>query len=361
MNIDHKNLSREQRILAIQRLTALWAFSESGLGGIMHALQIPFTGLVVGGLAVILISFIAQISEHQYKEILKSLLLVLIIKAMVSPYTPFPAYIAVSFQAILGYALFNLFRINPLSILLLSIITMLESAIQQLLILTLFFGQSIWKATDIFVAAVVKQLGVAAVNGGQWVIGTYLFIYLAGGVCIAWLAWKIVTRFSIGNTPMDWRNDTAFSKEDYAVIPDKKNNKKKLWLLASILVALSIAMFFIASGTKQGWMAVLKTISWTLTAIIIWFLLINPFLTKLIKQFLQKKEGRYNEEVSRTLSFLPVLRQLTATAWQKSSPYKGWKRLDFFLSTLIHWSLTYNDQSAGSGGPITEPTFKKTA
>lgn len=361
MTIDHKNLSREQRIIAIQRLTALWAFSESGLGGIMHALQIPFTGLVVGGLAVILISFIAQISEHQYKEILKSLLIVLIIKAMVSPYTPFPAYIAVSFQAILGYILFSLFRINLVSILLLSIITMLESALQQLLILTLFFGQSIWKATDVFVAAIAKQLGMFAVNGSQWVIGIYLLVYLAGGISITWLAWKIVIRFSIGNISMDWKNDPAFNKEIPIAIPGKKNNKQKLWLLVLILVALSLVLFFIAADTKQGWIAVLKTISWTLAAIMIWFMLINPFLTKLIKQFLHKKEGNYSEEVSRVLSFLPVLRQLTAAAWQKSKPYKGWERLHFFLNTLIHWSLTYNDESAEAGGAITEMTFKKNA
>src|SRR4051812_17198512 len=103
MNIDQTNLSAEERVVAIQRLTALWAFTESGLGGIMHALRIPFTGLIVGGMSVIMISFIAQLCEHRYREILKSALIVLIIKAMVSPYTPFPAYVAVSFQALSGF------------------------------------------------------------------------------------------------------------------------------------------------------------------------------------------------------------------------------------------------------------------
>ena len=74
MDIDQTNLSAAQRVVAIQRLTALWAFSESGLGGIMHALKIPFTGLVVGGMSVIMISFIAQLSANHYKEILKSAL-----------------------------------------------------------------------------------------------------------------------------------------------------------------------------------------------------------------------------------------------------------------------------------------------
>ena len=133
MTISHTSLSSEQRTLAIQRLTALWAFSESGLGGIMHALQIPFTGLVIGGFAVIIITFITKISAYKYSQVLQSLFVVLIVKVMVSPYTPFPAYIAVSFQALIGIALFRLLKVNLLSILLLSIIAMLESALQQLL------------------------------------------------------------------------------------------------------------------------------------------------------------------------------------------------------------------------------------
>ncbi len=59
MNISVNQSSIEQRQLAVQRLTALWAFSESGLGGILHALQMPFTGLLVGGMAILLISLIA--------------------------------------------------------------------------------------------------------------------------------------------------------------------------------------------------------------------------------------------------------------------------------------------------------------
>lgn len=59
---------------------------------------------------------------------------------MVSPHTPVPAYLAISFQAIMGYGLFSLFKVNFLSIFLLSILAMMESAIQKLLILTFSLG-----------------------------------------------------------------------------------------------------------------------------------------------------------------------------------------------------------------------------
>ena len=57
----------------ISRLTALWALSEAGLGGILHALQSPFTGLFVGGFAIILISLIAYFADDKWETIFHKL------------------------------------------------------------------------------------------------------------------------------------------------------------------------------------------------------------------------------------------------------------------------------------------------
>ena len=38
------------------RITALWAFSEAFMGGILHGLQIPFAGLVLGFVASVCIT-----------------------------------------------------------------------------------------------------------------------------------------------------------------------------------------------------------------------------------------------------------------------------------------------------------------
>jgi len=341
-----KYLTNEQRLSAVQRLTALWAFAESGLGGMMHALQIPFTGLVVGGMAVMIISLIAEISEQDLKQVLKSALIVLIVKAMVSPYTPFPAYIAVSFQAVLGYVLFGLFRINFLSILLLSTLSMLESAFQKLLILTLFFGESFWKAADNMMYFVTSQFGISSTNGSQWIIGAYLFIYMAGGVFIAWMAYKTIKGFSSGKEIFILDNTEMMNKELFEQSSSKrKTHYHKLWALIVILIVLSAVLFVFAGDTKQGWLAVSKTISWTLSVILIWFVLVGPLFTKLIQKLLLKKESSYSDEVLKTLSFLPMLGQLTELAWQKSRAFSGLTRWQFFFSALVHWSLTCTDPS----------------
>lgn len=336
-------LTKEQKANAIQRLTALWAFTESGLGGIMHALQIPFTGLLVGGMAVIMISLIADISEQNYKQVLKSAMIVLIVKAMVSPHTPFPAYIAVAFQALLGYGLFSLLRVNFLSIILLSTVAMIESAVQKLLILTLFFGQSLWKAMDEMIALLAKLFGSAVTNGSYWMVGIYLLIYVAGGFFIAWLAYRTIKNFNAEQSAFVLETLSATNNSISDIKKASQKNYRRLWILIAVMVALSVVLFVFAGDSRQGWLAVAKTISWTLSAILIWYMLIGPLFTKVIQKFLHKKQSRYSDEVLKILSFLPVLRNLTTIAWQKSRLHSGFRRWYFFFSALIHATLTYSE------------------
>ncbi|MDV7397666.1 hypothetical protein RZS08_40070, partial [Arthrospira platensis SPKY1] len=89
------------------RLTALWALNEAGLGGLMHLFKSPFTGIFVGGTAVLLISLIGYVAEKPGPAIMRALTVVLIIKAMASPHSPLTAYLAVAFQGVMGAALFS--------------------------------------------------------------------------------------------------------------------------------------------------------------------------------------------------------------------------------------------------------------
>lgn len=350
MNLFHSVFTNEQRITAIQRLTALWAFTESGLGGIMHALQIPFTGLVIGGMAVVMISMIAVFSNGSYKQVLKSVMVVLIVKAMVAPLTPPTAYIAVSFQALLGFSLFSLFQVNLFSIFLLSILAMLESALQKLLVLVLFFGESLWKAMDNLVAFAVKQLGHITSNGSFWIIGIYLFIYTAGGIFIAWFAYRIINNFNAVQAQSVLSESTCIILQTGAA--SKKSRYKKIRGLLLIMLLLSVVLFFVPGSNKRSLLEVLKQLTWTLSAILIWFLLLGPLVTKMIQKILKKNERRYSEDVSAVLSTLPLLHTFAYTAWQQSKHLRGFKRFEFFFTSLIYSTLTLS-------GPIEQPVEKK--
>jgi hypothetical protein len=48
----------------VQRLTALWALSEAAFGGVLHAFQVPFTGLFINASAIIFITLIAYYSKN---------------------------------------------------------------------------------------------------------------------------------------------------------------------------------------------------------------------------------------------------------------------------------------------------------
>jgi hypothetical protein len=265
---------------------------------------------------------------------------------MVSPHTPFPAYIAVSFQALLGYALFSLLRVNFISIILLSTIAMLESAIQKILIITLFFGRSFWKAMDEMIAWLADQFGSIVSNGSYWIVGIYLLIYLGGGFFIAWLAYRTIKSFKSENLTLILDTGTERFPALIETKRTAKNNYKKLWVLILLMIVLSVVLFVFAEDQKQGWLAVVKTTTWTVSAILIWFMLIGPLFTKVVQKLLQKKQSRYSDEVLKTLSFLPVLRRLTALAWKQSKVHHGLKRWYFFFASLIHTTLTYSEPSA---------------
>ena len=62
------NIEEIQKQIIIKRLTAMWALSEAALGGLLHALKVPFTGLFVGGVSVIFISLIGYFSDRVKKR-----------------------------------------------------------------------------------------------------------------------------------------------------------------------------------------------------------------------------------------------------------------------------------------------------
>ena len=341
MKLPAGNIQAPGHRLAIQRLTALWAFTESGLGGMLHALQAPFTGLIVGGISVMLIMLIAYFSQPGYRQILKSVVVVLIVKAIVSPHTPFTAYIAVSFQAVVGYLVCRVAGIRLWGIFFTMLITMLESAVQKLLIITLFFGKSFWIAADELIKSITRQLGMGTSHGSYWLVSLYFGLHAVGAVFFTWLTYKTIHDIFSGHEyPLPER---AVAKTDIPVA--RKKRFGKLWISFFILLLIAVLLYIFAGNREEGWLNVLQAISWTLAAIMLWYLIINPLLTRLIRNFLHKKQSRYSEQVAETLALLPLTGKIASLAWQQSRQHKGWKRFRYFFSALVQWTLTCPDEN----------------
>jgi hypothetical protein len=330
---------------AIIRLTALWALSEAALGGIMHLLSLPFTGLFVGGSAVVLIALIASRSDKPLLAIPRALLVVLIIKAMVSPHSPITAYIAVSFQGLVGALLFRFVPSFRTAALMLGVFALLESALQKLLTLTLLFGLSLWESLDAFIDYVFKKFGMLAegvsAQGSWWVASLYVGIYLLGGLFIGLIA---------GRLP----GLVQQASEEY-VLPvlqgldstsENPKQSKPIWRKSSfqILVLIVAVMLFVYGfiPASRQFMAPLYIVARVVGLLLIWYLILAPFLMRILQRFLDKKASDYREDVSAALSLQPVFKGLVRSAWRETSHLRGWKRWEALVIRIITYVLVYS-------------------
>ncbi|MFK7782807.1 hypothetical protein [Psychroserpens sp.] len=325
----------------VDKLTALWALNESGLGGFLHVFNTPFTGLIVGGIAILLISLIAYYAENKWKAILKALLIVLIIKMAVSPYSPFGAYVAVSFQALFGALLFSNFSWKGITLLVLGVVTFLESALQKLLILTIVYGTNLWDAINIYGDWVQKKLNfVSETSTTSVLVTTYLLVY---GVCgiLAGIFIKSLIKI-IANK----------KKENFYLKPDdfeltksvsKTSFKTKIiwtWLFTVTLIVLAFTFF---GGDLFGWKMGVYMMLRSFLILLLWYLIIGPFLLKLVQKFLTKKKSHYQSDISDAMDLFPYFRKIITYTWRDTKHLKGYKRFKYFMansiSNCIHFKI----------------------
>lgn len=265
-------------------LVGLWAFVESGLGGIMHALHLPFTGVFVGGFAVLIIGLIAQLTENSFWLILKATVLVMMIKAAVNPITSPTAYIAVGFQGLVGAMFFyKKSWIKPMAIPF-AVLAMLESAAQKLLLLFLFFGKTFLEAMDLFI---VKILGIfqlsEEVSYSLWIVSIYLSIYFV---------WGIVLGIWIKNLPdmlQKRRGNYQHLKQERIELNPYPKRKKSVRPIIYVSIAAAIILIFsYLFGPKKGFETAIFMVVRTSMVLVLWFFLVTPIfkflLTKLHKR-----------------------------------------------------------------------------
>jgi len=330
---------------ALIRLTALWALNEAALGGLMHLFRSPFTGIFVGGAAILLISIIGHVAKKPGLAILRALLLVLVIKGMVSPHSPLPAYLAVGFQGLMGALLFSLLPSFRLAALLLGVLGLLEAALQKLLVMTVLFGMPLWESIDAFINYVLQKFGLlaegAGVQGSLWLIGLYVGLYLASGLFVGWLA---------GRLPAEVKAAVARLSLPAMKLPaaeeGEKSARRPIWKrpvvrwITFILLAL-LGIYLLAPASRQAlsplWL--LARVSGVIAA---WYFLLAPLLMRLLQNFLKKKASDYREEVETALELLPVFRYLARAAWSETRQEKGWRRWKELSVRLIAYSLLYS-------------------
>jgi hypothetical protein len=308
-------------------LITLWAFVEAGLGSLLHAFHLPFTGLVLGGFAVLIISLLAQSTRQCFKVIMQAMLIVLAIKVCANPATSPFAYIAVAFQGLLGAIIYNVLGVHFVSHILFATIAMLQSAVQKLLVVTLFFGKTFWQGVDALGTSILQQLHCnSQVGFAQIIIIAYVSLFIIWGSILAFWMNKLPIHLQI-------RKHLYANLQPITVQSKVKVSSKKYKYLLAFCIVLSIGTFFISSKHPllNASIYLLRTVS----VLAVWQWVIVPIWAKWI---LAKQSN-----IKTSTNFVQVRQQLPSIAamvkplyQQVASQHKGitiWK--EFLLGLII--------------------------
>ena len=334
--------------LGVQRITALWAFSEVALGGILHILKIPLTGLFIGSAAVIFISQIAVLSEKK-SQILKSALLVILVKAVVTPFVPLNSFFAVTLQGLLGFVFFSIFPSKNISALLLGISALTFAAFQKLIMMTLLFGNALWDSIDSFVSFITSQVPILNfglnASASFIIILIYTSIHLLAGVIVGYYAGRFDKWLEAKSAQLKAENiDKDFSEH---VFEKRKNGKRKRWwerksgiVLLCFMICVMLITYFTPHLAKIKSIDVLFMLIRVIVFSLIWFNFISPMIVKWIGNFIEKKKFEHASEVNRITELFPAFNKIIEYCWFKSATKKGFSRIKAFLSlSLAHLLL----------------------
>lgn len=315
-------------------LTALWAFVESGLGGMMHALHLPFTGIFLGGFSVLSISLIGRFETKPFRQILKATLLVMVVKASVNPATSPMAYIAVGFQGLLGAVLYGSSIHGLLTALCFSILAMLESAFQKFLILTIIFGDAWYKAIDKFFHSILKSIGFKDdVPYALYLVSAYMFIYLIWGIVLGIWIHQIPRQI---NSRMHLYTNLELTMEESQTKRKSRNRKRRFVGVLALFIFLSCFLI----PDENPWVESLTLVLRTATVVVVWFLILLPVWKRVITNLRSKKL----EETPEILERIPLLRASLRPLFQEvSRSHRGIRRWKELVLGLLVISLRNQD------------------
>ncbi len=324
---------------AVERLTALWALNEAGLGGLIHALRVPFTGIVVGSTAVVLIALIAFFAERKAKAILKATVIVLLVKAAASPHTPLPAYVAVSFQGLAGALLFGLLPSLRLAALLLGLLALGQGAVQKLVVMSLLYGRSLWDSVDAVGRWILEKMGHGSgdLSPTGWFLVVYLGYYALAGLITGWLAGAIPREIAQAleqplPAPVPVPGE---SPETVLPVPSRKRWWRRTPFKAGlVLAALLVVLAWLYPG-GEGWMRGVRVFVRAGIVLAVWMLAVRPLGMALFRRFRRREQSVYGAEAARALAQFPALRLAAAAAWRQSGATGGFRRWKRFLVELV--------------------------
>lgn len=312
------------------RLVTLWAICEAFAGGLMHGANIPMTGMVISGLAV---TCIILISYHTSVRlgIIRATLLVCMAKLALSPHSPPTAYIAVGFQGLMGQLLLTGKRFFTVKAVLLGILSLVESAVQRILVLLIIFGKSFWQAFDQYIQ---KLTGDTKSNSYAIKIAVaYIILHAIAGCLVGYFATRVAQKARQWKSEHpEWIFPVQHRSDENPVVQKKRLRTGKIILMAAWVLLL---VSWLRPDT--GFLPKGEALEILIRSILIvggWLLFVAPWIMKLFRLLLKKKENQYSKDLQMVMNMIPVTRKIFTKCWQESGICKGWARVSRLIQLL---------------------------
>ncbi len=326
--------------LLYYKLVALWVVFESMLGGIIHGLKLPISGLMVGSLSIFCIVLIAYYIP-QKNAILKATLIVVSFKLMLSPHTPPTAYIAVFFQGLLGALLLKNRKQYAIACILFSMLVLIESALQGILILVIVYGNNFIQAINMG----MSKLFNSTKQYSLYIAEVYILIHIVIGLIVGWIATQIPKRLNrlkmdnkyIINNSLDSTKNVSPSKKKWTIT---NVSIFSIWILLFVL--------YIQSEYKIGKPILPTHISLyilirSILIVVLWYFVLAPLAIKILKRYVMTREHKWKKDVEIVFTVLPSIKNILHKSWAMSGTSKGWKRWRLY-SKIILMNIFYSNE-----------------
>jgi hypothetical protein len=219
---------------------------------------------------------------------------------------------------------------------LLAVLSLVESAIQRLLVLLVFSGTAFWKAVNEFIQKITGDKKPTDYSF-KLAIG-YIIVHALAGIFVGLYAVRLA------KASATWKNkypNLVIAKQDHEqiIVPKNAARKRKLkWV--SVIMLIVLASLYVQSAVDPSHTIIPSNIILNIllrSALILlcWYLIIGPIVMLLIKRSLQSKQQKYREEINGIILLLPHTRYIFRQAFRLSAERKGLSRIKLFLKILL--------------------------
>lgn len=333
--------------IATDRVIVLWAFAEVALGGLLHAFRIPFTGIMVGSASVLCLCLLGHYAARP-REILRALVIVLAVKAAVTPHAPGGAYLAVGFQGMAAWLIFRVVPAKGPACILLGVLALVQSSVQKVVFMTILYGLSLWQAVDVLALAALGFFGLEGMDPASpsaWIIGAYLFLHLVTGFAVGFAGSRLPEWIRQGaqDPALEQVLEAGRKKRETpgGMRSPADRRRRQLKRGAGLVVAACLIGILVGldreTGTGPGMQALFLLLRVAAVATV-YLTVVAPLIRIAIRRLTRRKQETQAGRIAHILEELPRLRPMAAEAWKQAreGPRTGIRRgIRLFMAAVL--------------------------